>query len=195
MTINTSTSLVKWKLTSPRRRVSNFDEPLYNRLWALPFRTETTIFHFVCRTEVNIAMEKSLHFRHREHNPWLGPRGCERESTSLQLVGAVPSIQYTASTVGLYIFSNTIPITKQQDCVSSSVEQLTGSQDSWSWQHNRLLSIGIGIWLMPPMAWAGEWSFGMSSEHGMVWLLSLAYVFCLLSVCFLFLWLSVWRTW
>ena len=134
----------------------------------LCFKRETTIFRFVCRAEVHIATEKRLQFQHLQHNPWLGPRGCERESTMLQLVGAVPSIQF-----------NAIPITIQQDCVPPSEERLTGSQDSWSWQHNRLPSSGIGIWLTPPMAWAGEWSFGRSSEHGMIWLLSSA---CFLSV-------------
>jgi len=65
---------------------------------------------------------------------------------------------------------------------SPSEERLTGRQDSGSRQHNRLLSIGLGICLTPPMAWVVEWSFGRSSGHGMVWLLSS--VFGLLSVCF-----------
>jgi len=169
MTINTSTSFVEWKLTSPRRSVSSFDAPPYNRLWALVFKRETTIFRFVCRAEVNIAIEKRLQFGHRQHNPWLGPRGCVWESTTLQLVGAVPSIK---------VF-NVTPITIEQDCVSPSEERLTGSQDSWSRQHNQLPSLGIGLWLTPPMAWAVVWE-ELRAWHG------LASVFCLLSsVCFL----------
>ena len=39
MTINTSTTFVERKLTSPRRRVSNFDAPLYNR--SFQFRHDT----------------------------------------------------------------------------------------------------------------------------------------------------------
>ena len=127
-TINTSTSFFQRKLTSPRRSVSNFDAPPYNRLCQFRHDTDTdtpshmTVFRFVCRAEVNIAAEKRLQFRHRhrQHNPRLGPRGYVRESTMLQLVGAVPSIQ----------FFSAIPITIQQDCVSPSEERLTGSQDS-----------------------------------------------------------------
>ena len=128
---------------SPHTRLRKHP-PLYNRLWAIVFKkgNDHHHFHFVCRAEVNIATEKRLQFQHwhRQHNPWLGPRGCVRESTTVQLVGAVPSIQYTASTAGLYEFSNTITI--QQDCVLPSEERLTGSQDSWSWPHNRLPILG-----------------------------------------------------
>ena len=127
-------------------------------------------FHFRCRAEVNIAMEKRLQFRratvqqvmpiltrhpHQKHNPWLAPRGYLRESTMFWLVGAVLSILYMASTAGLYISYNTITI--QQDCVSPSDERLTGSQAGGSQQHNRLPSLGIRPWLVPPMAWADVW--------------------------------------
>jgi hypothetical protein len=36
--------------------------------------------------------------------------------------------EFGSSTASLYIFSNTIPIMIQQDCVSPSEERLTGSQ-------------------------------------------------------------------
>jgi len=162
--------------------------PPYIRWWALAFKRETTIFRFVCRAEVHIATEKCLQFWHLQQNPWLGPRGCVRESTMLQLVGAVSSLHFFHA-----IHTMTTVIRIHQYCVLPSEEQLTGSQDSSSWRHNRLLSLGIGIWLTPPMAWAGEWLFGRSSGHGMVWLCLLSAVFCLFSVSFL--WLSVWRTW
>jgi len=41
MTINTSTSFVEWKLTSPWSSVSNFDEPLFNRLCQFRYDTNT----------------------------------------------------------------------------------------------------------------------------------------------------------
>jgi len=130
------------------------------------------IFRFVCRAEVNITMDLSLQFRQRQHNPSLGLRGWVRESITLQLVGAVPSIQYMASTAGYYLCSTTIPITIQWDCASPWGEFLTGSQDSWSRQQNRLRSLGSMSRRM--VIW----------EEVRVWQ-DLASVFCLFSVCFI----------
>jgi len=147
-TNNTSTLFVEWKSISPWRSISKFDTntdtsshthahtrllehpPLYNRLWAGVCKREMSIFYFICRAEVNIVTAKSLQFQHRQHNVWLAPRGCAREWMMLQLLGTIPSIQYTASTAGLYICSTRIPITIQQDCVSPSEMRLTASQPS-----------------------------------------------------------------
>jgi len=140
---------------------------------SLAFKKEMTIFCFVCRAEVNIAAEKRPQFRHRhrQYNPWLGPRGYVRESTMLQLVGALPSIQ----------FFSAIMITIQQDCVSPLEERLSGSQDSWSRQHNRLPSLGSMSGRMVVWKESRAW-------HGFASVFYL--VFCLF-----FQWLSVWRTW
>jgi len=191
-TINSFTLFVEHKLTSVPRSVYNFDLPPYTRLWALLFTSTMMIFRCICRAEVHICTEKHLKFRSWQYIPWLWRWGCIWESMKLPLLGAVPSIQYTASTVGLYIFPNTITVL--QESVSPSVERLTGSDDSWRRQHNQLLILGIVTRLTPPMAWVGERSIGRSLGHGMVWLLSS--VFCLLS-CFLsvFQCLSVWWTW
>jgi len=142
-------------------------------------------FHSDRQVEDDVDTVKHLQFRPQLHNACLGPRGCIRVSMTHQLVGAVPSIQYSASTAGLNIFS--IMITIQEDCVSPSEEQLTGSQGSWSRQQNRLLTIGIDIRSTPTVESAGQWVFGRSSGHGIIWLLS--------SVWFVsvFQWLSVWR--
>jgi len=53
MTINTSTSFVEQKLSSPRRSISNFDAPPYSRLWQFRHDTDT-----------DTPSHKSVHFRH-----------------------------------------------------------------------------------------------------------------------------------
>jgi len=135
--------------------------PRYNWQCALAFQRETMIFLVVCRAEVNIAMGNGLQFQQQQHNWRLGPRGCIQESMMLHL-----------------------------DCVSPLEERLTGSQDRGSREHNWLPSLGLGIWLTPSMAWVGEWSFGRSSGHGMVWLLSFGFchrvVFSLFFNCLVF---------
>jgi hypothetical protein len=196
MTINSATLIVKRKLTLARRRVSNFNMPPYSRLcqlryWHRHILDYVSIQHPTTgyeplrltgerRSTLPLRLSSGSPHRHGEaspistwhwhqqQTPWLGPRGWVRELRMLQLVEAVPSIHYTGSSACLYICSTTIPITIQQDYVSPSEEWLTGCQDSWSQQHNRLPSLGLGIWLTPPMAWAGEWSFGRSSGHGMI---------------------------
>jgi len=54
MTITTSTSFVEWKLTSPRRSVSNFDAPLSSRLCQFPHDTDR-----------DTPSHKYVHIRHR----------------------------------------------------------------------------------------------------------------------------------
>jgi hypothetical protein len=125
-------------------------------------------FHLVCQTAVHIAMDKSLQsrYRHRQRNSWLGLRGCKWELTTLQLVRMVHSIQ----------FFHVILITQQQDCVSPSGESLPVSQDSWSQQHNLVLSWGTRLWLATStdecLGGAPSIAFGMTSGHSTVCLLS-----------------------
>jgi len=85
-TINTFTSFVKRKIASPRRSVSNFESPLYSMVCQFRHNTDRywtkrasateqpamsccvwkgnddQHFHFVCRTDDNIASAKSLLF-------------------------------------------------------------------------------------------------------------------------------------
>jgi len=142
--------------------------PRYNGLWALVLKRERMIFRYVCRAAVDITKGKSLQFRHFQHNPWLGPRGCVRETTMLQLVGAVSLIHFFHT-----MRTMTPAITIQQDGMSPSEGWLTWSQDSWSRQHNRLQSLRSMSQRMVVWEEIRAW-------HG------LASVFCLLFVFRLF---------
>jgi hypothetical protein len=142
-----------------------------------PRSTVWVAFH----AAVNIATEMCVQFRrttrqqvmqiptqlwHWQHHPWLGTRGCRQESTMLQLVGPVPSIQ----------FFDAIPITIQQDFVSPSEEWLTSCPDSWSRQHNQLPSVDVHPGLISLTAWAGVVWKELRAWH------DLASIFCLLCI-------------
>jgi hypothetical protein len=59
--------------------------PLDNWLWAHVFTREATVFRLVFQMYVYIAPEKRLQLQLRQHNPWLGTRGCVWKSTMFQL--------------------------------------------------------------------------------------------------------------
>jgi hypothetical protein len=121
-----------------------------------------TTVHFDCLVAVNYTVDRHLQFRYQywQRNPWFGPKGCIQEFPLLQLARVVSLILYISSTASVCGMSSMVPITIQQDSVWSSVEWLTGSQDSWSQQQNSLQSLRIGIWLLPPMVRVGEWLLG-----------------------------------
>jgi len=148
-----------------------------------------TIFHYDCLVALNHTVDTYLQirYRHRQYNPCFGPKGCIWEFLTLQLARVVSPMLYISSTASFCRNSSMIPITLPQDSVWPSVERLTGSQDSWSRQQNRLQSLRIGIWLPPAMVRVGEWWFGIMVvwEELRAWD-CLASVFCLVSsVCFL----------
>jgi len=90
------------------------------------------------RSRLPLRLSSGSQHRHREASPILTQTaqpmiGTERLRTGINDSPAGWSSPFDtvhASTAGIYICSTTIPITIQQDCVSSSEEQSTGSHDS-----------------------------------------------------------------